>query len=193
MVRTVHGAFPESCMRSRASATCAAGVRRRSEESSGREAPRSRIGVARLSRAFVKDDDDGPEPTFERPASASPNYVTPRGLELLQKALVAARSAGNDRDARYYRERVDSAIVIGSERHARGVVEFGATVRAHDSTGRELRVRIVGEDEADPRAGLISWQSPVARAFTGHRAGDRVVVDRPAGRMQYTIDNVTYE
>jgi len=147
-----------------------------------------------MSRAFVKDDSDGPEPRFERrPASTLPNYVTPRGLALLRADLARAQAGGDEREARYFAERVDSAIVIDPSAHPKGVVEFGASVRAHDRSGRELRVRIVGEDEADPPHGAISWESPIARAFTDHRVGERVVVHRPAGPIEYTIDEVAYD
>jgi len=147
-----------------------------------------------MSRAFVKDDSDGPEPRFERrPVSTLPNYVTPRGLALLREQLAHAQAVDDAREAEYLAERIDSAIVIDPAAHPQGVVEFGASVRAHDGAGRELRVRIVGEDEADPLHGTISWESPIARALTDHRVGERVVVRRPAGPIEYTIDEVRYE
>lgn len=146
-----------------------------------------------MSRAFVKDDDGGPEPSFNRPVSDSPNYVTPRGLQLLREALARAESEKNERDMRYYSERVTTAIVVYPKSHKDSVVEFGATVDAHDARGTQLRVRIVGEDEADPLKGSISWESPIAQAFADHRAGDRVTVVRPAGPIEYTIDAISYE
>ncbi len=146
-----------------------------------------------MSRAFVKDDSDGPEPRLQRPVSTLPNYVTPRGLELLRENLARAQAAGDARETSYLAERVDSAIVIDPSAHPQGMVEFGASVRAHDATGHELRVRIVGEDEADPLRGTISWESPIARALTDHRVGERVVVVRPAGPIEYTIDEIRYE
>jgi transcription elongation factor GreB len=146
-----------------------------------------------MSRAFVKDDSDGPEPRLQRPVSTLPNYVTPRGLELLRESLARAQAAGDMRETAYLAERVDSAIVIDPSAHPQGVVEFGASVRAHDAAGHELSVRIVGEDEADPLRGTISWESPIARALTDHRVGERVVVVRPAGPIEYTIDEIRYE
>ena len=147
-----------------------------------------------MSRAFVKDDSDGPEPRFERrPVSTLPNYVTPRGLALLREQLARAQAVDDARETEYLAERVESAIVIDPAAHPQGVVEFGASVRAHDGAGHELRVRIVGEDEADPLHGTISWESPIARALTDHRVGERVVVRRPAGPIEYTIDEVRYE
>lgn len=147
-----------------------------------------------MSRAFVKDDSDAPEPRFERrPASTLPNYVTPRGLELLRADLARAVATADNEAAAYFQARVDSAIVIDPGSHPKGVVEFGASVKAHDRAGHELRVRIVGEDEADPAHGSISWESPIAKALTDHRVGERVVVHRPAGPIEYTIDEVRYE
>ena len=146
-----------------------------------------------MSRAFVKDDDDGPEPVIERPVSTSPNYVTPRGRKLLETSLKRAQSDGNEREIRYFQERLESAIVVQHAQTRSGIVEFGATVTAHDTGGKKLRVRIVGEDEADPLHGSISYASPVAQALTDHKKGDRVVVVRPAGPIEYTIDDVVYE
>ena len=146
-----------------------------------------------MSRAFVKDDDGGPEPILDRPISDAPNYVTPQGLQLLQSALAQAEAAQNEREIRYYRERIESAILVDPASHKGDTVEFGATVVAHDAKGRPLNVRIVGEDEAEPVHGTISFESPIAKALLDHRAGDKVLVQRPAGPIQYTIDSVTYE
>lgn len=147
-----------------------------------------------MSRAFVKDDSDAPEPRFERrPVSTLPNYVTPRGLTLLRADLARATADGDNDATEYLQGRIDSAIVIDPASHPKGIVEFGASVRAHDPAGHELQVRIVGEDEADPTHGSISWESPIAKAFTDHKVGERVVVHRPAGPIEYTIDEVHYE
>jgi transcription elongation factor GreB len=146
-----------------------------------------------VSRAFVKDADDGePERGFDRPVSNAPNYVTQRGLERLRDDLARAEREGNEREARYYRGRVESAIVVDLSAQRGDQVEFGATVDAHDAAGKKLRVRIVGEDEADPIHGTISWESPVAQAFQDHRVGDTVTVLAPAGPIEYTIDAIAY-
>ena len=142
-----------------------------------------------MSRAFVKEH-DGPEPLLERPVSDAPNYVTPRGQHLLREALARAERDGDERATRYYAERLASAIVVEPPSHTRGVVEFGATVVVRDAKGAQLTVRIVGEDEADPAQGTISWESPIAKALTDHRVGDRVTVTRPAGPIAYTIEEI---
>jgi transcription elongation GreA/GreB family factor len=146
-----------------------------------------------MSRAFVKEHEDDDERGPDRPIPPGPNYVTPRGLDQLEKALLDAESAGNERDTKYFRERVSTASVVDPQSQRRDRVQFGATVSARDAEGKELQLRIVGHDEADPLKGTISWQSPVAQAMMEHRAGEKVTVARPAGPIEYTIKSIVYE
>ncbi|MBI2784264.1 MAG: transcription elongation factor GreA [Porticoccaceae bacterium] len=72
-------------------------------------------------------------------------------------------------------------------------VIFGATVTVINLDSDETRVyRIVGDDEADVKAGRISYQSPIARALIGKREGDEVAVQTPSGTVSYEIDQVAY-
>ncbi len=72
-------------------------------------------------------------------------------------------------------------------------VVFGATLDLLNvQTDEEITYKIVGEDEADIKAGLISVNSPVARALIGKHEGDTVVVDAPGGRLEYEIISVKY-
>jgi transcription elongation GreA/GreB family factor len=143
-----------------------------------------------VSRGFVKNDDDRPERPLPRPVDIErPNYVTPRGLQLLREALERAQAGGDARNAEYYRTRVETAEVVDPAASRGGEVAFGSSVVLRDG-GREIRLRIVGEDEADPAHGTISWISPYAQALLGHRAGDRVVVARPAGAAAVVIESV---
>ena len=72
-------------------------------------------------------------------------------------------------------------------------VIFGATVTVINLDSDETRVyRIVGDDEADVKAGRISYQSPIARALIGKREGDEVAVQTPSGTVNYEIDQVAY-
>ncbi len=154
-----------------------------------------------MSRAFVKEPDgdavgdDAPE----LPVSPHPNRVTPRGLALLRAELdalaarrralaeaadpVAARLAllSVERRMRYLTKRIDSAIVQAPENRPRDRVGFGATVEVLDEDGARHRFVIVGEDEADPARGLISWVSPLARALLDSEVGDEVRWRRPKG------------
>jgi transcription elongation factor GreB len=146
-----------------------------------------------VSRAFVKDDDDRPEPPPVRPISDRPNYVTPKGLAHLRELLEAARAAADERDVRYYTERIETAIVVDPKKQPRDVVAFGATVGVRDEHGIEMRVRIVGEDESDPAVGAVSWTAPFVQALLDHGVGERVVVTRPAGPARVEILSIEYE
>jgi transcription elongation factor GreA len=74
-----------------------------------------------------------------------------------------------------------------------GRVVFGATVHVVDEDdGTEQKYRIVGEDEADIKAGLMSITSPIARALIGKEEGDSVQVATPSGSRAYEIVRVEY-
>jgi transcription elongation factor GreA len=77
---------------------------------------------------------------------------------------------------------------------AKGKIVFGATVELLDEqTGREIVYRIVGEDEADIKDGLISFTSPIARALIGKNEGDDVSFSAPGGEKRYEVIQVRYE
>ena len=72
-------------------------------------------------------------------------------------------------------------------------VIFGSTVTIiNTETDQELKYRIVGDDEADVKAGMISYQSPIARALISKEIGDVVNVHTPGGEVEYEIDDVSY-
>jgi transcription elongation factor GreA len=76
---------------------------------------------------------------------------------------------------------------------AGGKVVFGATVDLSDEdTGDEITYQIVGEDEADIKSGLISVNSPIARALIGKEEGDVVTVVVPGGERVFEIVEVRY-
>ena len=75
------------------------------------------------------------------------------------------------RDLRYWGSRRASAILTEPEPEA-GVVQFGRTVEIEREDGRRQRYRIVGEDEADPAKGSVSYVAPLARALMGKAVGD---------------------
>jgi transcription elongation GreA/GreB family factor len=142
-----------------------------------------------MSRAFVKENDERPDEILARPISARPNFVTPEGLEQIELAVAryeAAHTAAihkenqtaielTARELSYWSNRKNTAIVV-SEASGGAEVQFGAsvTVRRHD--GRVQKLRIVGEDEADPSAGTISYVSPLAQAVMGKSVGDHVQI-----------------
>ncbi len=84
-------------------------------------------------------------------------------------------------------------IIDVSEMTATGRVIFGSTVLLGDEeTGKEITYQIVGEDEADAKAGMISYTSPIARALIGKEEGDVVVVRAPGGDREVEIIEVRY-
>jgi transcription elongation GreA/GreB family factor len=153
-----------------------------------------------VSRAFTKEDDAG-EDLPELPIPEGPNYVTPRGLELLKNAgleLVARKkhaAAGEDlrpihRDLRYLEARIGQAIVVPPG--AGPEIRFGAIVTIEDAAGRRQTFQIVGDDEARTGPGLISWSAPLAFAMLGAKAGDTVTWDGPDGAARLRIVSVEY-
>jgi len=76
---------------------------------------------------------------------------------------------------------------------ADGRCVFGATVDLEEKGGKKITYQIVGEDEADIKAGRISISSPIARALIGKEAGDEVDVVTPGGVKRYEILDVRYE
>jgi len=164
-----------------------------------------------MSRGFVKEDDlehagtDVPE----RPISAHPNYVTANGYALLQaesqkldlarRALEANRDEPSsldklaiiNRDLRYISARLESAIVTIPDVSASQAL-FGATVTVEDEEGEQHSYEIVGEDEADIKANKVSWTSPLAKALIGHKIGESVVWQRPAGNANLEIIKISY-
>jgi transcription elongation factor GreA len=77
---------------------------------------------------------------------------------------------------------------------ANGRVVFGATVQVFEvDKDEELTFQIVGDDEADIKAGLLSVSSPMARALVGKSEGDVAVVETPNGLRHMEILEVRYE
>lgn len=141
----------------------------------------------------------------ELPVSPHDNFVTARGLGQLQARLADAESrlvnlasdAGLERDylerhVRWLRSRLDSAIPVSPGDPGRDRVGFGATVEVLEVDERRSRYRIVGEDEADPDRGLLSWVSPLARALAGARVGDRVSWRRADGNVEVEVTEIDF-
>lgn len=77
---------------------------------------------------------------------------------------------------------------------ARGKIVFGSTVELIDEdSGKEITYRIVGEDEADIKNGLISYTSPIARALISKNEGDVVEFKAPDGEKSFEVIEVRYE
>jgi transcription elongation factor GreA len=129
----------------------------------------------------------------------------------ITKAIAEARAHGDlSENAEYHAAReqqsfaegrinaIDSAlaeaqIIDITELDAEGRVVFGATVDLLNvETDAEVTYQIVGEEEADISAGLISVTSPIARALIGKEEGDSADVNAPSGIIEYEILSVKY-
>jgi len=149
-----------------------------------------------VSVAFVKEEsaETAAETQLpDRPVSLHPNLVTETGLKALEHALQTAReafeaanavedanerrrqAAGPARDLRYFSERLRTAQPMPPPADNE-TVAFGSTVTFSRDDGRVQTYRIVGEDEADPKMGTISYVSPVARLLLGKSVGDVVTI-----------------
>lgn len=154
-----------------------------------------------MSRAFVKEDTgEGLEDLPDRPISEHRNLVTAEGRAAIEAevrrltAAYAAAQANADRaelqrvarDLRYWSQRQQSAELM-PEPVDTGVVQFGSRVTLLRADGRRVTYRLVGEDEADPAKGTISYVSPLARALIGKTEGDSVTV----GATTAEIDRIS--
>ena len=148
-----------------------------------------------MSVAFTKESDaeavaaDLPD----RPIPAHANLVTPKGLAQIDAQLATARAAYDaarssdaisadrsamaraTRDLRYWSARRASAQLIET-RPAEGSIVFGNIVTFERDNGRNQTYAIVGDDEADPAQGSVSYVSPLARAMMGKTIGDIVAL-----------------
>ena len=90
-------------------------------------------------------------------------------------------------------DKIARAEVIDVSKLSGSVVKFGATVTLSDEeTEEEQTFRIVGEDEADIRNGMLSVTSPLARALIGKSEGDSVEVSTPRGNKSYEVVTVAF-
>lgn len=145
-----------------------------------------------MSVAFTKEEsaETASETMLpERPIPEGPNLVTAAGLAALERQQAEARAAYEAalliedinekrrqaanpfRDLRYFTERLRTAQLVPPPETTE-TVTFGSRVTIERADGRVQSYTIVGEDEADPGAGTISFTSPMARALLGKGVGE---------------------
>lgn len=133
-----------------------------------------------MSVAFRRDsDEEHLEPKFELPIPAGPNLVTARGLALIEQRIAdlerelrgadETASAAMKRDLRYWQTRKSTAelapIPTGDK------VEFGVRVSV-SLNDKPKTFTLVGDDEADPSAGMVSFKAPLSQAMLGAEVGE---------------------
>lgn len=151
-----------------------------------------------MSVAFRREsDEEHLEPKFELPIPAGPNLVTTRGQALIEERIAGleAMLAGQDdavevakiqRDLRYWNTRritAELAPVPDGDK-----VEFGTRVSILLNGGPKSLL-IVGDDEADPASGLLSFNAPLSRAMLGAEVGDLL----PFGGVADAIEIISIE
>ncbi len=163
-----------------------------------------------MSKAFTSEETPDAAPIVRAPPRLAPGevrYVTPEGHAALRAELArlaaeraglsalpeterASRAADLDARASVVEATLAALTVLGPEAAAEGRVGFGRWVTVVDEAGVRTAWRIVGPDEADPRRGFISVDSPVGRALLGREAGDVVSVQRPGGAKELSVVDV---
>jgi transcription elongation factor GreB len=93
----------------------------------------------------------------------------------------------------HLKERLEHIVVVDSKPDNESQVFFGAWVRLEDEEGKISEYRIVGPDESDHAKGLISMDSPMAKALMKKNEGEEVIVKRPKGEAVFTITRVQYQ
>ncbi|HZZ35050.1 MAG TPA: GreA/GreB family elongation factor [Caulobacteraceae bacterium] len=156
-----------------------------------------------MSRAFIRENDDQPpEPLPELRVSLAPNWVTARGLALidacidrltheLHTAPNEAAAARAKRDLRYWTARRATAHLV-EPHHGDHKVGFGSRVTVRRDDRPPEVIEIVGEDEADPFEGRLSWTSPMATALMGASPGEDLLLetrDPPIEIEVLAVDN----
>jgi len=171
-----------------------------------------------MSSAFLKNETaDAPVviPARAPLPPGTPNYVTPRGLDLLRTELIdleaerahlqaATADDLNERSRQLallngtianLNQRISSAKVVDTQEQDR--VRFGATVVLKIQTGKlagtERHFTIVGVDQAKATQGLIAFTAPLARALQGKRVGETVAWPTPDGQQVMEILRIEYE
>lgn len=135
-----------------------------------------------MSVAFRREsDEEHKEPRFELPIPAGPNLVTEGGPALIESRIADLEAEQSDADdtrreeiarsLRYWHTRRVTAIIAPPP--PVDEIAFGSRVRIR-MDGTERDIRIVGDDEADPAAGLVAFSAPLARALTGAAEGEIV-------------------
>lgn len=134
-----------------------------------------------MSVAFRREsDEEHLEPRFERPLPAGPNLVTAAGKALIEREIAALEARLTDtsdeeavkairRDLRYWQTRRTTAVETPPPADGSAGFATRVTIRL---AGRTREIAIVGDDEAEPQADRLSFQSPLAKALAGAEPGD---------------------
>ena len=97
-----------------------------------------------------------------------------------------------DRRIRFLQKRLDALVIVDRTTKDTSRIYFGAWVRLETDRGETVEYRIVGPDEFDLEKGLISIDSPLARALLKKTVDDEVTLSLPQGKTVYTVLEIRY-
>lgn len=101
--------------------------------------------------------------------------------------------AENEQKIRELDDKLSRAEIINTQDIDTDKAYLGAEVTLKDlESGEEIIYKLVGEDEADPLEDLISTKSPVGKSLLGHKKGDTIEVEAPAGTLKYKISKISW-
>jgi transcription elongation factor GreA len=130
----------------------------------------------------------------------------PRRTELAKLLRAAIQQGDLSENADYHKAKEDqgflegriqelqnllnNAVIISGEQSAGGVIGVGSKILVKEKGREPVKYFVVGAQEADPRNGKISNESPIGRALLGHRAGELVSFQTPGGTLSFEIVSV---
>lgn len=130
----------------------------------------------------------------------------PRRTELAKRLRTAIQQGDLSENADYHKAKEDqaflegriqelqnllsNAVIISEEKSAGGVIGVGSRIVVKEKGREPVKYFLVGAQEADPRNGKISNESPIGKALLGHRAGETVSFQTPGGSLSYEIVSV---
>ncbi len=165
-----------------------------------------------MSRGFVKEDDQEDVPLVT-PRAHLPvgvqNYVTPNGLEELQKeqqSLIEERNLLKEQSAeenrvqinyiaaklRLLEERINTARLVDLESQPKEEVHFGALITLSEEGAKESQYQIVGVDEADLSLNKVSFLSPLAKVLMRKKVGETITLKTPKGDRILRVEKIQY-
>ncbi len=165
-----------------------------------------------MSRGFVKEDDQEEVPLVT-PRAHLPvgvqNYVTPNGLEELQKerqALIEERNLLKEQSAeenrvqinyiaaklRLLEERINIARLVDLESQPQEEVHFGALITLYEEGVEKSQYQVVGVDEANLSLNKISFLSPLAKVLMHKKVGETITLKTPKGDRHLKIEEIQY-
>lgn len=130
----------------------------------------------------------------------------PRRSELAKRLRTAIQQGDLSENADYHKAKEDqaflegrilelqallgNAVIISKEKSAGGVIGVGSRIVVKEKGREPAKYFVVGAQEADPRNGKISNESPIGKALLGHRAGETVSFQSPGGSVSFEIVSV---